>query len=99
MKFREWQQFSPAEAAREIHSRVQGRLSPAQRRAVLAILGTEEELVARFSAAPRDRPLGGVPYFTKDLFDVAGLPSYAGSTFLPEIRPTPTIDGVFTRAL
>ncbi|MBP9913651.1 MAG: amidase, partial [Opitutaceae bacterium] len=36
----------------------------------------------------RHAPLGGVPYFLKDLFDVTGEPTFAGSAFLPEVRPT-----------
>ncbi|MEO5957652.1 MAG: amidase [Opitutaceae bacterium] len=87
MNFRDWQQLSPGEAAREIHQRVRTRLSPAQQRAVVAALPAENELATRFAASSRDRPLAGVPYFVKDLFDVAGLPTFAGSTFLPEVRP------------
>jgi len=33
--------------------------------------------------------LQGVPYLLKDLFDVAGVPTRAGSTFLDKVRPTP----------
>jgi aspartyl-tRNA(Asn)/glutamyl-tRNA(Gln) amidotransferase subunit A len=99
MNFQDWQQLSPAEAARELRTRVQTRLSSAQQRAALAVVGTEEELEKRFAAAKRASPLGGVPYFTKDLFDVASLPTFAGSTFLPEVRPTPGNDGAFTRTL
>jgi aspartyl-tRNA(Asn)/glutamyl-tRNA(Gln) amidotransferase subunit A len=99
MTFRDWQQLSPSDAAREVRSRVQSRLSPAQQRAVIATLGTEEALERGFANAKRETPLGGIPYFTKDLFDVAGLPTFAGSTFLPEIRPTPKADSAFTRRL
>ncbi|HEX2851767.1 MAG TPA: amidase [Opitutaceae bacterium] len=99
MTFRDWQQLSPADAAKELRTRARQRLSPAQQRAVIATLGTEDELQRRFASAKRDTPLGGVPYFTKDLFDVAKLPTLAGSTFLPEVRPTPSQDGTFTRHL
>jgi aspartyl-tRNA(Asn)/glutamyl-tRNA(Gln) amidotransferase subunit A len=87
MTFREWRELSPAAAAREVHQRVESRLSPAQRRAVVASLPSENDLATAFAAAPRDRLMGGVPFFVKDLFDVAGLPTFAGSSFLPEVRP------------
>jgi amidase/aspartyl-tRNA(Asn)/glutamyl-tRNA(Gln) amidotransferase subunit A len=43
--------------------------------------------------------LGGVPYFAKDLFDAAGMPTLAGSTFLPEVRPAGAHDGAFVAAV
>ncbi len=94
MTFREWQQLTPGEAARTVHTRVRERLSPAQQRAAIAVLRPEHELAADFAAAAArpDAPLRGVPYFAKDLFDVAGLPTFAGTTFLPEARPTPVAD-------
>ena len=99
MTFREWQTLSPAEAARELHARVRSRLVPAQQRAVIAQLPGERELVARFAAAPEKAPLARVPYFAKDLFDVGGVPTFAGSTFLPEVRPTPAKDGAMVHAM
>ena len=99
MTFREWQQLSPAEAAHEVHQRIQSRLSPAQQRAAIAALPDEAELAGAFAAAPRAAPLGGVPYFLKDLFPVAGQAMLAGSTFLPEVRPAPTADGALVRAM
>ena len=97
MTFRDWQQLSPADAARELHQRVRSRLSPAQQRAVIAALGSEAGLSEKFAAAPRDTTLGGVPYFLKDLFPVAGQPMYAGSTFLPEVRPLPSQDAAIVQ--
>lgn len=99
MTFRAWQELAPEAAARELHRRVRTTLAPAQQRAVLAQLATEDELAARFTAARRDSPLGGVPFFVKDIFDVAGLPTFAGSTFLPEVRGVPANHGAFARAL
>lgn len=98
MTFRAWQQLSPAEAARELRHRVQ-LLSPAQQRAAIADLPGEAELAQSFAAAPRGQPLSGVPYFLKDLFPVAGQPMFAGSTFLPEVRPVPASDATLVRAL
>jgi amidase/aspartyl-tRNA(Asn)/glutamyl-tRNA(Gln) amidotransferase subunit A len=85
----EWQQLSPEAAAREVHQRVRIRLSPAQQRAVVACLQPEPTLAAAIAASrePAHAPLGGVPMFVKDLFDVRGTPTFAGSTFLPEVRP------------
>jgi aspartyl-tRNA(Asn)/glutamyl-tRNA(Gln) amidotransferase subunit A len=99
MTFRDWQQLTPSAAARELHRRVDTRLSPAQRRAVIAQLCPESELSSRFTAAGSTSPLARVPFFAKDLFDVAGVPTFAGSTFLPEVRPTPANDGAFVRAV
>jgi aspartyl-tRNA(Asn)/glutamyl-tRNA(Gln) amidotransferase subunit A len=98
MTFADWQQLAPAAAARTLLERV-ALLSPAQRRAFVATLATEEQLTAQFAAAPRTGPLGGVPYFLKDLFDVAGQPTFAGSTFLPEVRPAPARDAAVVQTL
>ncbi len=99
MTLRDWQALSPASAAAEIHRRARTVLSPAQQRAVLAWLCPEPELAARFAAAARGGPLGGVPFFAKDLFDFPGTPTFAGSTFLPEVRRTPPAGGAFALAL
>ncbi len=99
MNFGEWRQLSPSAAARELHARIQTRLSLSQQRAVIAWLESEEGLAARLAAAPVAAPLAGVPYFAKDLFDVAGVPTFAGSTFLPEVRPTPKLDSTLVAAL
>jgi amidase/aspartyl-tRNA(Asn)/glutamyl-tRNA(Gln) amidotransferase subunit A len=97
--FADWQELSPAAAAREFHRRADELLSPGQRRAVIAALLPLDELAAAFAAAPPGSPLRGIPYLLKDLFDVAGLPTFAGSTFLPEVRPTPPMDSAIVRDL
>jgi len=99
MTFTQWRQFSPQAAAREVRSRAKTRLSSAQQRAAIAILADEDALTARFTAASPSQPLGRIPYFAKDLFDVTGWPTLAGSTFLPEVRATPTEDAALIRAL
>ena len=99
MTFRDWQSLSPAAAARELLRRAHTLLPPAQRRAVIAQLPTESELITRFESAPASSPLSGVPFLLKDLFDLAGTPTFAGSTFLPEVRPTPTHDSALVTAL
>ena len=99
MTFADWQSLAPAPAAREFLRRATTLLSPAQQRAVFAHLPTEAELIAHFATAPAGSPLAGVPYLAKDLFDVGGLPTFAGSTFLPEVRPEPTADSAFISAV
>jgi len=83
-----WRALSPEQAAHRVHSAA-ATLSPAQRRAALASLVPEAALAAQFARAPREGALGGVPVFLKDLWDVTGEPTLAGSTFLPEVRPAP----------
>jgi amidase/aspartyl-tRNA(Asn)/glutamyl-tRNA(Gln) amidotransferase subunit A len=100
MNFPGWQQLGPGEAAREIHARIRTRLAAPQQRAAIAVLAAENELATQFAGASSRRgPLAGVPFFAKDLFDVAGQPTFAGSTFLPEVRPTPARDSTLIRAL
>jgi aspartyl-tRNA(Asn)/glutamyl-tRNA(Gln) amidotransferase subunit A len=102
MSFPEWQQLEPAAAARIVHERIRERLPLPQQRAAIAWLPSESELARQFEAVPggsRGQSLGGVPYFAKDLYDAAGLPTFAGSTFLPEVRPTPARDGALVAAL
>lgn len=101
MTFTDWQQLAPEAAARELHARARARLSPAQQRAVFALLRPERELAAGFAAAQAGAvsPLRGVPWLAKDLFDVAGWPTLAGSTFLPEVRGMPTHDSYAVAAI
>ena len=99
--FAEWRQMAgdPSGAARELRRRVATRLSPAQQRAVVAWLPAEETLAADFATSDARAPLHGVPYFIKDLFDLAGVPTLAGSTFLPEVRPGKGADCHLVQAL
>lgn len=98
MTFGEWQQLSPEAAGREVLRRVDVFLSPAQRRAAIAALPDAAALTASFAAAPA-APLRGVPYLLKDTFDVAGMPTVAGSSFLTEVRPGPFSDSRLVRDL
>lgn len=94
-----WQSLSSAAAAREVHARV-AALSPALRRAALAWLKPEAELADELAASDRtSQPLRGVPYGLKDLFDLAGVPTNAGSTFLNSARGTPARDSTLVRRL
>lgn len=100
--FSAWRAFAadPAAAAREVHRRAATCLSSVQRRAVIAWLPEEEVLAAAFAEGAASRgPLRGVPYFIKDLFDLAHVPTFAGSTFLPEVRPARSADCALVQAL
>jgi amidase/aspartyl-tRNA(Asn)/glutamyl-tRNA(Gln) amidotransferase subunit A len=101
LPFAAWQAMAPAAAAREIHSRVATQPDKL-RSAALAWLRPEAELAAELAQAlggPASRRaangdatsalLHNIPYFLKDLFDVTGVPTKAGSTFLDKVRPTP----------
>ncbi|MEY3774076.1 MAG: hypothetical protein RLZZ129_856 [Verrucomicrobiota bacterium] len=98
MNFDGWHELKPAPAAKQLLANV-AALPAAQQRACITSLPDETTLIARFAAADREAPLGAIPYFTKDLFDVAGEPTRAGSAFLAEVRPAPAQDGVLTRRL
>jgi aspartyl-tRNA(Asn)/glutamyl-tRNA(Gln) amidotransferase subunit A len=99
MTFGEWQQLKPEAAAREVLRRAEANLTVEQRRAAIAYLPDEPTLAAAFAAAPASAPLRGVPYLIKDLFDVTGTPTFAGSSFLPEVRPAPGRDSRIVRDL
>ncbi len=88
MNFGEWQHLGPEAAAREVRRRAEAHLDATQRKAAIAVLLDEPTLAAAFAATPPGSPLRGVPYLLKDLFDVAGLPTFAGSSFLPDVRPS-----------
>ena len=98
MTFGEWQQLSPEAAGREVLRRADVFLTPGQRRAMIAALPDEAALTASFAAAPA-APLRGVPYLLKDDFDVAGMPTGGGSSFLAEVRPGPFSDSRLVRDL
>src|SRR5258708_32585599 len=102
MNFADWQALarrSSHEAAREFLRRV-ARFSAGQRHAIFATLPEETDLIDAFASGVKSgKPLAGVPYVLKDLFDVAGMPTRAGGAFLLEVRPTPAKDGSGVKAL
>jgi Asp-tRNA(Asn)/Glu-tRNA(Gln) amidotransferase A subunit family amidase len=63
---------------------------------LLATTGNEHPRVEEGRPAPRS-PLHNVPYLLKDLFDVARVPTRAGSTFLDQVRPTPGDSAIVQR--
>ena len=80
----------PEAAANHLHTSITA-LPKKVRRAVISSLPSLDTLKDNFRAAHDylDKPLGGIPYFLKDLFDVAGYPTQCGSQFLSEVRPDP----------
>jgi Asp-tRNA(Asn)/Glu-tRNA(Gln) amidotransferase A subunit family amidase len=88
LPFAAWRALGADDAVAEIRNRI-GRLSPEHRRAAIAWLPREDELRDELASARRDAPLRGVPFFAKDLFDVVGAPTTAGSAFLASVRPVP----------
>ncbi len=96
----DWQSLSrrdPAAAARAVRRGLE-RLSPEQRRAVLAWEPAESDLARALAMAPAGA-LAGVPYLLKDLFPVAGVPTLAGATFTPDVVPRPSADGRLVQSL
>jgi Asp-tRNA(Asn)/Glu-tRNA(Gln) amidotransferase A subunit family amidase len=91
LPFSTWAAMSPNDAAHEVHRRI-AALPDALRKAAIASLRPETELAAELAASSPDQPFHGLPYFLKDLFDHNGFPTRAGSTFLDQVRPTPTRD-------
>lgn len=87
--------MTPDRAAREVTARL-AALPTELRSAALAWARSERELAAEL--AQNTGPLRGIPYLAKDLFDVAGAPTRAGSAFLAEVR-SPTADSALVRRL
>lgn len=67
---------------------------------VLSLRLDRKQLAEQFQRANPKGPLYGVPFLLKDLFDVAGYPTHASSTFLSEVRGLPSEDSaVYARAV
>ncbi len=80
----------PVKAVRQFFDRIDS-ISKVERAAALSCLVKEKELTNSFINAVEflDQPLGCIPYFFKDLFDVHPYPTQCGSTLLQKVRPTP----------
>lgn len=93
----DWQRLAPVERLQRLQAR-SGAIGAGVRRAVLAATPDPDRLLAQL-AAPGSGPLAGVPYFAKDLFDVAGYPTTASSRILAGLRPGPHADAAIISAL
>jgi len=71
-----------------------------QVRAAISRTVSKENLIQAFeeSASDTNRPLSGVPFLLKDLYDVAGWVTTASSLFLSEVRPAPESSSALARA-
>jgi len=98
MTFKDWKQLSAWEAASHLRHSVDA-LPPSQRKAAIASMPHEAELVNRFSSAQKNRPLSGIPFFVKDLFETKGDVIQAGSAFLKEVRQPAQADAALVTAL
>ncbi|WP_438483460.1 amidase [Oleiharenicola lentus] len=99
LPFAAWQSLSPAEVARETQIRI-AALPDDLHRAAIAWLRLEGELVTELEAGKDSTaPLRGIPYVLKDLFDLYGVPTFAGSTFLKQARGTPVADSAIVLRL
>ncbi len=88
----------PSDAAREVHRRIDA-LSAGLRSAALAWARPERELADELGLTATSQPLHGIPYLLKDLYDLGGVPTKAGSTFLDQARGRPTQDGAIVGRL
>jgi amidase/aspartyl-tRNA(Asn)/glutamyl-tRNA(Gln) amidotransferase subunit A len=79
--------------------RLKERMDLKQSRAVIAALADDDKIMAEIAAATSKGSPLIAPYFLKDLFDLAGLPTRAGSVFLAETRPIPTRDSAIVEVL
>ena len=87
------------EAAHVLIKRITA-LAPTQERAVFAQVPSEEELKLRLEEAGRcGGALAGVPYGLKDLFDLKGLKTLAGSGFLGELSEKAKHDAMIVNVL
>lgn len=97
LPFAGWRTLGPAGAAAAFARRLAALPAPL-RQSALAWSRPSAELADELAAGcAARRPLGGIPYLAKDLFDVAGAPTRAGSAFLARLRPTPGDSALITR--
>lgn len=84
--FAYWQALTPAQQSATLQQRLSA-LPPSARAAALA-----SELDGDATPTDSRSTLNGLPYLAKDLFDLAGQPTRASSTFLHLVRPKPADD-------
>lgn len=90
---------APRQLARDILAKI-ADLPDAVRRAAIMWTPTENALTQAIEqGAASQGPLAGLPYALKDLYDLEGAPTTAGSSFLTEVRAAPTDDSRMVRRL
>ena len=89
-----WRELTRAGSAAAEFGKRLGAL-PDQGRAA-AIAWVDPDPAAAWAKAA-EGPLHGAPFLVKDLFDVAGVPTRAGSTFLESERPVPPSDSALVK--
>ncbi len=77
----------PQEALRHFLNRI-ASIPDNKKKVFFSYLPKKESLESSFLKAAENlsKPLGGTPYLLKDLFDVAGLDTHCGSSFLAQVR-------------
>jgi aspartyl-tRNA(Asn)/glutamyl-tRNA(Gln) amidotransferase subunit A len=89
-----WRQLArEGRAADEFARRLEATPGAARR---TALAWVDPDPAAAWAAAAKG-PLHGVPFLVKDLYDVAGVPTRGGSTFLEHERPVPSADSALVR--
>jgi amidase/aspartyl-tRNA(Asn)/glutamyl-tRNA(Gln) amidotransferase subunit A len=94
--FSHWRRLARVDrAAGEFAARLQA--APAAARST-AVAWVDSDLPRAWARAA-EGPLRGVPFLVKDLYDMAGVPTRAGSTFLERERTVPAADSALVRRL
>lgn len=89
----------PKRLASEILVEIE-QLEPSVKSAAIRWTPTIDDLANAIAKGVATKgPLAGLPYALKDLFDFVGAPTTAGSSFLQEVRPTPSEDALIVRRL
>lgn len=101
--FEDWKNrigHDPQEATRYFLHKV-ASIPKNDKGAIFSNLPGEEILASSFQKAAEylHKPLGGVPYLLKDLFDVAGEDTHCGSSFLAEARGKPKKSSAIYRTM
>ncbi|MBK1875853.1 amidase [Pelagicoccus mobilis] len=90
---------SPASAAKQFLKQIES-IPSRIRKSIIATTPSLEGLSTAFEVSSQspELPLAGVPFLLKDLYDIPGFPTTASSSFLSEIRPTPSEESSLSRS-
>ncbi len=99
----DWQELAHASPARAAQAFIDSiaAVPPSTRDRVFAVVPTLAELTAHFAKSCQNpsKPLSGVPFLLKDLYDFPGYPTTASSSFLAELRPDPSSESALSASL